>query len=224
MTTPGAVRQAVAEALGTAFLLTAIVGSGIMAERLAGGNVAIALLGNSLATAGALAVIILVLRPVSGAHLNPVVTLAAAVHREVAPRKAALMVAAQVGGAILGVVAANLMFELPPMEVSATAREGWGQFLAEAIATFGLLLVVRGVRNPEALPWAVGAYIGSAFWFTSSTSFANPAVTLARCLTDSFAGIAPGGAPAFVLAQVLGTAAALAVLRPPTARTAAASR
>lgn len=211
MTSPSLARQAVAEALGTAFLLTAIVGSGIMAERLSDGNAALALLCDSLSTAAALAVIILVVRPVSGAHLNPVVTLVAAMHREVLPGKAALWVVAQCGGAIIGVIAANLMFELPPIQISATHRGGWGQFLAEAIATFGLLLVVRGVRNPGALPLAVGAYIGSAYWFTSSTSFANPAVTLARSLTDTFAGIAPASVAPFVLAQLTGAAAAVIV-------------
>ena len=204
-----------AEALGTGFLLAAVVGSGIMAQRLAGGNAALALLGNTLPTGAILAVLILIFGPVSGAHFNPAVSLAFALRHELAWWDAARYLAAQCAGAILGVWAAHVMFELPLWQVSTTARAGIGQWTAELIATFGLLLTIFGcvARAPGAVAYAVGLYITSAYWFTASTSFANPAVTLARAMSDTFAGIAPAGAPAFIAAQLLGATAALAVSR-----------
>jgi glycerol uptake facilitator-like aquaporin len=211
--TLGITRRAVAEAVGTAFLLAAVVGSGIMAERLAGGNGALALLANAIATGAALYALILTFAPLSGAHFNPLVTVAAAAGGDLRWRDVAPYLAAQVVGAIAGVFLAHLMFETPILQVSAHVRSGSGQWLGEVIATFGLLLVIEsGKRHfPGALAGAVASYITAAYWFTSSTSFANPAVTAARALTDSFAGIAPQGVPAFIAAQVLGAAAAVAV-------------
>lgn len=199
-------RRIFSEWLGTAFLLAAVVGSGIMAERLAGGNVALALLCNTIPTGAILVVLILVFGPLSGAHFNPVVSLAFALRGELPWTIAASYVAAQLGGAIAGVWLAHLMFELPVWQLSTTARLGWGQWTAEAIAAFGLLLTILGcaARTPAATPYAVGLYITSAYWFTASTSFANPAVTIARSLSNSFAGIAPGGVPAFIAAQLIG--------------------
>jgi glycerol uptake facilitator-like aquaporin len=203
----------VAEWLGTAFLLAAVVGSGIMAQKLAGGNVALALLCNTIPTGAILVVLILVFGPVSGAHFNPAVTLAFAARRKLGWTAAAIYIAAQIAGAIAGVWAAHLMFELPVMQVSLNERTGAGQWIAEAIASFGLLLTIFGCaeRTPAAIPYAVGLYITSAYWFTASTSFANPAVTIARSLSNTFAGIAPGGVIAFVAAQLLGAAAAVAL-------------
>jgi glycerol uptake facilitator-like aquaporin len=202
-----------AEALGTAFLLAAVVGSGIMAERLAGGNGALALLCNTLPTGAILVVLILALGPVSGAHFNPVVTLAFLCHGDLRPREAALYAACQVAGGILGVLAAHAMFDLPLWQVSQMARTGPPQWLAEAIATFGLVLTIfcclRAARG--AIAYAVGLYITSAYWFTASTSFANPAVTIARSLTNTFAGIAPSGVTAFIVAQLAGGLAGLFV-------------
>ena len=208
-------RRAAAEFLGTAFLLAGIVGSGIMAAKLAGGNAALALLCNTLATGAILIVLILTLGPVSGAHFNPAVSLAAALRRDMAANATALYIGAQLTGAILGVWAAHLMFELPVLQISLAARTGFGQWLAEAIATFGLLLTILGcsARTPAAVPYAVGLYITSAYWFTASTSFANPAVTIARSLSDTFAGIAPAGVLAFIIAQLLGMVAAIALGR-----------
>jgi glycerol uptake facilitator-like aquaporin len=199
-------RRIFSEWLGTAFLLAAVVGSGIMAERLAGGNVALALLCNTIPTGAILVVLILVFAPLSGAHFNPVVSLAFALRGELPWTIATSYVAAQVSGAIAGVWLAHLMFELPVWQLSTTARAGWGQWSAEAIAAFGLLLTILGcaARTPAATPYAVGLYITSAYWFTASTSFANPAVTIARSLSNSFAGIAPGGVPAFIAAQLIG--------------------
>jgi len=204
-----------AETLGTAFLLAAVVGSGIMAQRLAGGNVALALLGNTLPTGAILVVLILIFGPVSGAHLNPAVSLAFALRGELPWRDTGGYVAAQLAGAIAGVWAAHVMFDLPVWQVSTTVRSGFGQWTAEVVATFGLLMTILGcaARTPGAVAYAVGLYITSAYWFTASTSFANPAVTLARSLSDTFAGIAPAGAPAFIAAQLLGTLAALVVSR-----------
>ena len=201
----------VAECLGTALLLAAVVGSGIMAAKLAGGNVALALLCNTIATGAILTVLILTLGPVSGAHFNPAVSLAAALRGDMSARSTALYVGAQLTGAVLGVWAAHLMFELPVLQISLTTRTGFGQWLAEAIATFGLLLTILGcsARSPAAVPYAVGLYITSAYWFTASTSFANPAVTIARSLSDTFAGIAPAGVTAFIAAQLLGMLAAV---------------
>lgn len=200
------------EAMGTAFLLAAVIGSGVMAERLAGGNDALALLCNTLATGAILVVIILMFGPVSGAHFNPAVSLTFALRGELSPADAGAFVAAQIVGALLGVWAAHLMFDLPLWQVSTTVRTGPGQWLAEAVATFGLLLTIFGCRGAGTgtVAAAVGLYITAAYWFTASTSFANPAVTFARALSDTFAGIAPSSAPAFVVAQLIGGAAALA--------------
>jgi glycerol uptake facilitator-like aquaporin len=208
---PSLARRIVAEWLGTAFLLAAVVGSGIMAQKLSGGNVALALLCNTIPTGAILVVLILVFGPVSGAHFNPAVTLAFASRGELPLITAAIYIAAQVAGSIAGVWAAHAMFELPVVQFSLTQRTGAGQWFAEAVATFGLLLTIFGcaARTPAAIPYAVGLYITSAYWFTASTSFANPAVTIARSLSDTFAGIAPGGIAAFVTAQLLGAAAAV---------------
>ena len=206
-------RQVVAETLGTALLLATVVGSGIMAERLAGGNVAIALLANTLATGGGLVALILAFGPVSRAHFNPVVTIADAWQGGMPWRRVPPYLAAQFGGAVLGVVLAHVMFDEPLVTASRHARTGTGQLVSEMVATFGLMSVIWGCarRRPEAAPFAVGAYITAAYWFTASTSFANPAVTVARSLTDSFAGIRPVDAPAFIVAQVVGGGLATAL-------------
>jgi glycerol uptake facilitator-like aquaporin len=206
-------RRLVAEALGTALLLAAVVGSGIMAERLSGGNVAIVLLANSIATGGALVAIILAFGPISGAHLNPAVTLADALRKGIAWRDVPWYVAAQLLGAIAGVVIANLMFGLPAVSVSHHARGGATQSLGEFVATFGLLSVIWGCARSrrEMTPYAVAAYIVGAYWFTSSTSFANPVVTIARSLSDTFAGIRPTDIPEFIGAQLAGAAVATAL-------------
>lgn len=208
-------RKLVAEALGTAFLLAIVIGSGIMGERLAGGNVAIALMGNTLATGAGLIVLIMVFGPVSGAHFNPAVTLADAWQGGLPWREVPWFLIAQIAGAYLGVMAAHLMFEEPLLFASQHARTGPAQWWSEFVATFGLLSVIWGcVRHrPEAVPYAVGLYITAAYWFTASTSFANPAVTLARAASDTFAGIRPVDAPGFILAQLLGAAAATAIFR-----------
>jgi len=200
-------QRTVAECLGTAFLLAAVVGSGIMAARLAGGNGALALLCNTLPSGAILTVLILTLGPISGAHFNPVVSAAMALRGELAARSTAIYIGAQVIGGVLGVWAAHIMFELPLWQISATARTGPGQWFAEAVATFGLVLTILGcvARTPSAVPYAVGLYITAAYWFTASTSFANPAVTIARALSDTYAGIAPANAFAFIIAQILGT-------------------
>jgi glycerol uptake facilitator-like aquaporin len=209
------VRRAATEALGTAFLLMAIVGSGIMAERLAGGNVALALLANSSATGAALVALILALSPISGAHFNPVVTLADALQGGIAWHEVPGYIVAQILGAFAGVAAAHLMFGLPIFFVSHHARSGPVLLWSEFIATFGLLAVIWGcarVRS-SAVSFAVGTYITAAYWFTSSTSFANPAVTLARAASDTFAGIRPADAPGFIIAQVAGAVAATVCFR-----------
>jgi glycerol uptake facilitator-like aquaporin len=208
-------RRLFSEALATAFLLAAVVGSGIMAERLAGGNVALALLGNTLPTGAALVVLILIFGPVSGAHMNPAVTLAFALRRELPWRDVAPYVGAQIAGAILGVLAAHAMFDLPLLQMSAKIRFGTGQWFSESVAAFGLGLTIFGclANNRAALPYAVGLYITAAYWFTASTSFANPAVTIARALSDTFAGIAPPGIFPFVLAQFTGMGVALFAAR-----------
>jgi glycerol uptake facilitator-like aquaporin len=210
---PSLAQRAVSEFLGTAFLLAAVIGSGIMGQRLAGGNVALALLCNTLATGAILPVIILMFGSISGAHFNPAVSVAFAARGELPWRVAALYVAVQIIAAIAGAWTAHMMFDLPVWQVSATVRSGPGQWLAEAVATFGLLLTIFGclARVPTAVPYAVGLYITSAYWFTASTSFANPAVTVARSLTDTFAGIAPTGVPMFVAAQFAGMFMALLV-------------
>ena len=203
-------RRATAEAVGTAFLLAAVIGSGIMAVRLADGNVAIALLANTLATGSALVALIATFGPISGAHFNPAVTLADAWQGGLAWRDVPLYVAAQVGGAYAGVAAAHVMFGEPIFFASQRARAGGAQAFSEFVATFGLLAVIWGCarRNPAAVPVTVAGYIMAAYWFTASTSFANPAVTLARAASDTFAGIQPADVPAFVLAQLAGAAAA----------------
>ena len=203
-------RRAAAEFLGSAFLLATVVGSGIMAAKLAGGNGALALLCNTLPTGAILVVLILIFGPVSGAHFNPAVTAAFVLRRELPASAAPIYLAAQVAGAIAGAWLAHLMFELPVIQVASTARVGTGQWLAEAVATFGLLMTIFGCLSGAraAIPYAVGLYITAAYWFTASTSFANPAVTLARALSDTFAGIAPGGVAAFIVAQCAGALAA----------------
>lgn len=208
-------KRLVAEFLGTAFLLAGVVGSGIMAAKLAGGNGALALLCNTLATGAILAVLILTFGPVSGAHFNPAVSIAAALRRELPASVAGAYIAAQIAGGIVGVLAAHAMFELPLWQVSATVRTGPGQWFAEFVATFGLVLAIFGcaARTPTAIPYAVGLYITAAYWFTASTSFANPAVTIARALSDTYAGIAPAGVPAFILAQLVGAVAAAVLAR-----------
>lgn len=206
-------RRLAAEALGSALLLAVVIGSGIMGERLAGGNVAIALLGNTIATGAGLVVLITIFGPISGAHFNPAVTLAFAMRREIGPGLALAYVAAQVVGAVLGVYGAHAMFAEPILQVSAKLRDGPAQAFSEFIATFGLLATILGaVRfRPDFTPVAVGLYITAAYWFTASTAFANPAVTLARTLSNTFAGIAPASAPAFIIAQLAGAVAAVGV-------------
>lgn len=208
-------RKIAAEALGTALLLAIVVGSGIMGDALAGGNDAVALLGNTLATAAGLATLIMIFEPVSGAHLNPAVTAAFLLRREIAPALAWRYIAAQILGGVSGVVLAHAMFDLEIAQLSLKARSGLGQALGEATATFGLVLTILGcVRyRPESLPFAVGLFIAAGYWFTSSTSFANPAVTIARTMTDSFAGVRAADAPAFILAQMIGAAIAVAASR-----------
>ena len=208
-------RRVVAEGLGTAFLLAVVIGSGIMGERLSGGNVAIALLANSLATGGGLVVLILIFGPVSGAHFNPAVTLAAATQGVLPWREVLPYIAIQVLGAFAGVAAAHLMFGEPLFFASLKVRTSGAQWWSEFIATFGLLMVIWGCvrQNITAVPYAVAAYITSAYWFTASTSFANPAVTLARAASNTFAGIRPEDVAAFILAQLLGAAAATVLFR-----------
>ena len=221
---PSLAQRLFSEWLGTAFLLAAVVGSGIMAAKLAGGNGAVALLCNTLATGAILIVLISVFGPLSGAHFNPAVSVAFALRGALSWPEAALYIGAQLVGGIVGVWAAHLMFELPLWQFSMTSRTGTGQWLAEAVATFGLVLTIFGcvARAPSAVPFAVGLYITSAYWFTASTSFANPAVTIARSLSDTFAGIAPAAVLAFIVAQLAGMLAAVAVavwLWPKTAKT-----
>jgi glycerol uptake facilitator-like aquaporin len=199
--------------LGSAFLLAAVVGSGIMGERLAGGNLAVALLANTIATGAALAVLISIFGPISGAHFNPAVTLFFWLRREIEPRLGLLYVAVQIVGAIAGVFAAHAMFAMPVLEVSHKLRDGPAQWFAEFVATFGLVITIAGaVRHaPQAAAYLVGLYITAAYWFTASTSFANPAVTIARAMTDSFAGIAPHSVPGFIAAQFAAAIAGFAL-------------
>ncbi|MEP7208045.1 MAG: MIP/aquaporin family protein [Casimicrobiaceae bacterium] len=208
-------RAVLAEAVGTAALLAVVVGSGIMAQRLSPANAGVALLANALATGLGLYVLITILGPVSRAHLNPVVTLAAVLNREFASGRILPYVAAQVGGALAGVLLAHLMFDLPVWQPGSEVRTGAGQWLSEAVATTGLLVTIGGFTRhaPRQVAAAVGAYIAAAYWFTASTSFANPAVTVARAFTDTFTGIRPIDAPAFVAAQLLGMAIGLALVR-----------
>lgn len=204
-----------AEALGTLLLVATVVGSGIMAEKLAGGNIAIALLGNTIPTGAILVVLITIFGPISGAHFNPVVTGYFAARGDIAVRDAALFMAAQIIGGILGTLIAHAMFGLPLIAAGATARTGIGQWIGEISATFTLLLVILGgLRHaPERIPVLVGLTITAAYWFTSSTSFANPAVTIARAFTPSFAGIAPGDVLPFIVAQIIGAVLAAGVAR-----------
>ncbi|HKP94328.1 MAG TPA: MIP/aquaporin family protein [Fibrobacteria bacterium] len=208
-------KEVVSEALGTGLLLATVVGSGIMGERLSGGNVAVALLANTLATGAGLVALVLTFGPISGAHFNPVVSLCDAWMGGLAWRKVLPYALAQLVGAFLGVAAADLMFDLPVFFASRHARTGAGQWFSEFVATFGLLSVIRGCsrRRSSAVPFAVGAYITAAYWFTASTSFANPAATLARSASDSFAGIRIADAPGFLLAQLLGACTATALFR-----------
>jgi len=215
MRTASLARRVVAELIGTALLLATVVGSGIMGEQLAGGNVAIALLANTLATGAALVALILTFGPISGAHFNPAVSFADASQGGLTLREATAYSTAQLVGAVIGVVAAHAMFAQPLLSLSRHTRAGFPQVFSEAIATFGLLSVIWGCsrRRTAAVPFAVGAYITAAYWFTASTSFANPAVTLARSLSDTFAGIRPADVPGFVLGQAVGATAATALFR-----------
>jgi glycerol uptake facilitator-like aquaporin len=208
-------RAVVAEAIGTALLLAIIVGSGIMGERLAGGNMAIALLANSLATGFGLAALILVFGPVSGAHFNPLVTLVAVSRKELPRHAVPAYLVAQFAGALLGVAAAHAMFGEPMFSFSAKVRAGPAQWWSEVVATFGLILVITGCARygAKTVAAAVGAYIAAAYWFTASTSFANPAVTIARAATDTFSGIRPDDAPGFIVAQILGAGMAAVTVR-----------
>jgi glycerol uptake facilitator-like aquaporin len=208
-------QRLVAEGVGTALLLAAVVGSGIMGERLAGGNFGLALLANTVATGAALVALILTFGPISGAHFNPAVTLADATQGGLAWSDVPFYLAAQIAGAFAGVAAAHLMFEAPLFFASRHVRSGWAQMFSEFVATFGLLAVIWGCARlrSAAVPFAVGAYITAAYWFTASTSFANPAVTLARSATDTFAGIRPTDAPGFIVAQLVGAACATLLFR-----------
>lgn len=207
-------RRVAAEALGTALLLATVVGSGIMGETLAAGITAVALLANAVATGAILVVLILVFGPISGAHFNPAVTLAFWLRRQIDGRMALVYIVAQLIGAAAGVALANAMFDLPLVHLSTTARNGGGQWLAEGVATFGLVVTIFGClrARPDAVPYAVGLFITAGYWFTSSTSFANPAVTVARTLSDSFAGIAASDIPLFVVCQLVGAVLAVFVM------------
>lgn len=204
-------QKATAEFIGTGFLLAAVVGSGIMAEKLAGGNVAIALLGNTLPTGAILIVLITLFGPVSGAHFNPAVTTVFRLRGEISTADSLVFIAAQIAGGIAGVLAAHLMFGLDLFQLSQKVRTGPDQWFAEFVATFGLILTILGTLRFRAdyVPAAVGLYITSAYWFTASTSFANPAVTIARSFSDTFAGILPGNMPMFILAQMVGAVVAM---------------
>jgi glycerol uptake facilitator-like aquaporin len=208
-------KRLIAEFLGTGFLVAAVVGSGIMAERLAGGNVALALLANTIATGAALVALILTFGPISGGHFNPVVSLADAIEGGLAWAETLPYAAAQIFGGVCGAIAAHGMFGLPLLSISRHVRGGPAQFLSEFIATFGLLSVIWGCSRSRSsvVPFAVGSYIAAAYWFTASTSFANPAVTIARCLSDTFAGIRPGDVALFVVAQFVGGIAATVLFR-----------
>lgn len=203
-------RATLAEAIGSFFLFATVVGSGIMAERLSGGNVAIALIGNTLATGAMLFVLVTMLGPVSGAHFNPAVTLAFLLRGEFGSAASVIYVAVQLGGGILGVWAAHFMFDLPILQVSEKLRSSPGEWVGEMIATFGLVLTILGTlrSRPQWVPASVALYITAAYWFTSSTSFANPAITIARSLSNSFAGIAPSSIPGFIVGQIAGAVAA----------------
>ena len=212
---PSLGRRLIAEALGSFFLFATVIGSGIMAEALAQGNDAVALIGNTAATGAILFVLINMLGPISGAQMNPAVSLVAASRGEIGWGDAGAYIVAQLAGGILGMLAAHAMFDLPLLQISDKARTGSGQWLSEGIATFGLALTIWGTTKyrPTAIPASVALYITAAYWFTASTSFANPAITVARSLTDSFSGIAPGDAPGFIIAQLVGAALAALVIR-----------
>lgn len=215
MDQPDLPRRLAAEALGSFFLFACVIGSGVMAQNLAGGNVALALLANAIATGAMLYVLIAMLGPISGAHFNPAVTLVFALRREIAWGQGAAYVAMQIAGGTLGAIAAHLMFDLEILQFSARARAGIGQWSGEFIATFGLVLTILALlrHRAEAIPAGVALYITSAYWFTSSTSFANPAITVVRSLSDTFAGIAPADVPLFVAAQLAGAVSAMLVAR-----------
>ncbi|MCG8447359.1 MAG: aquaporin family protein [Hyphomicrobiales bacterium] len=208
-------RRLAAEFLGTFFLLATVVGSGIMGEALADGNAAIALLANTIPTGAILVVMITMLGPISGAHFNPAVTAGFLMRKDIAPGEAGAYVVAQILGGILGALVAHIMFELPVLQASTTVRTGPGQWVAESVATFGLMFTILATlrARPQAVPMAVGLYITAAYWFTASTSFANPAVTIARGFTDTFSGIRPTDIPAFIAVQLLGAAVAVMVAR-----------
>jgi glycerol uptake facilitator-like aquaporin len=207
-------RRLLAEALGTFFLLATVVGSGIMAENLAGGNTAIALLGNTIATGAILVVIILVFGPISGAHFNPAVTLAFLIRKEITAGDASAYVIVQIIAGLAGTLVAHIMFDLDLIQYSATERTGAGQWVAEVVATFGLVMTILGCLKvrPDAIPYAVGLFITAGYWFTASTSFANPAVTIARCFTDTFSGIYIPHMPAFIAAQLAGAILATLIM------------
>jgi glycerol uptake facilitator-like aquaporin len=205
------IRRLTAEGVGSLILAATVIGSGIMAERLAGGNLAVALIANTGATMAALVALIALFGPVSGAHFNPAVSLVQALCRKLTWREAAAYALVQIGGCCLGAILAHAMFDLPLVQASLHLRTGWGQWLGEFVATFGLVLVVLGMRRSADAPWMVAAWIGAAYWFTSSTSFANPAITIARSLSDTFAGIAPANVLAFVISQLLGALVAIPV-------------
>jgi glycerol uptake facilitator-like aquaporin len=206
-------RRLAAESIGSLFLAATVVGSGVMAERLAGGNLAIALMANTAATVGVLATLIALLAPISGAHFNPAVSLVQGVRGSLPWSEVGAYAIVQVVGCCLGAILAHAMFELPWLQASLHVRTGVSQWLAEAVATFGLILVVVGHRRAEDAPWMVAAWIGAAYWFTASTSFANPAITIARSLSDTFAGIRPADVPAFIVAQLAGALVALLVAK-----------
>jgi glycerol uptake facilitator-like aquaporin len=206
-------RRLTAEGIGSLLLAAAVIGSGVMAQRLAGGNTAIALLANTGATVAVLATLVALLGPVSEAHFNPAVSLVRALRNALPWREAGAYVAVQVLGCCLGALLAHAMFGLPLLQTSVHVRTGAAQWLAEVVATFGLLLVILGYRRAQDVPWMVAAWIGAAYWFTASTSFANPAITIARSLSDTFAGIRPADAPAFIAAQLAGALLALLVAR-----------
>jgi glycerol uptake facilitator-like aquaporin len=205
------IRRLIAELIGSLLLAATVVGSGITAERLAGGNLAVALLANTAATVAVLGTLIALLGPVSGAHFNPVVSLIETLRGKLTRADAVGYVIAQIVGCCAGALLAHAMFELPLWQASAHIRTGPAQWLAEAVATFGLLLVVLGHRRPEDAPWMIAAWIGAAYWFTASTSFANPAITIARSLSDTFSGIRPVDVPQFIVAQLVGAVLALGV-------------
>ena len=206
-------RRLLAEGLGSLLLAATVIGSGIMAERLASGNVAIALLANTGATVAVLSVLIRLLAPISGAHFNPAVSLILVLRRALTWREAGAYLLCQVLGCCLGAVLAHAMFELPLVQASLHVRSGPAQWLAEAVATFGLLLIVLGHQRSDDAPWMVAGWIGAAYWFTASTSFANPAITIARALSDTFSGIRPADVPGFILAQLVGALVGLWVAR-----------